>query len=637
MAFLPVRRSDMEARDWDSLDFLFVTGDAYVDHPSFGAALLTRLLESEGYRVGVLAQPDPSRPDTFLEMGIPRLAVLVSSGVVDSMVNNYTAARKPRRDDRYSPGGKGGRRPDRALIRYCEAIRAAMGDVPIVVGGLEASLRRFSHDDYWSGWVRRSVLQDSGADLLVFGSGEGPLLEIADRLASGIPVRKLTHLRGTCVLSDVDSLPAAMRAFLDAHSPWETVLGPVPPRADLWRGLPSDDRHVLLPSHREVSADPLARAVAFRAALAEQDPAAGRVLFQWQDRKVLVQNPPAKPLDSRLLDRVYALPYERRAHPAHEAEGGVPALEEVLFSLASHRGCYGGCSFCAISMHQGRLVQPRSAHSILEEARAMTRDPRFKGYIHDVGGPTANFRQPACARQRAGSACAHRRCLVPAPCPELEVDHREYLELLASLRKLPGVRKVFIRSGVRFDVLPLDPHPGEFLEALCAHHVSGQLKVAPEHVSAGVLSRMGKPGPEAYERFCREYERMNRTLGKNQYLVPYFMTGHPGCTLEDAVELALHVRDRRVMPEQVQDFYPTPGTASTIMYFTGYDPYTMERVAVPSPEEKAMQRALVQYGKPENRRLVEAALRRVGRLDLMGPGPEALVRTGGTERKGKRR
>lgn len=629
MPFLPVNREDMESRGWDALDFLFVSGDAYVDHPSFGAAVISRALEAQGFRVGMLAQPDVQARDCLLAMGVPRLGVLVSSGVVDSMVDNYTAALRRRSDDRYSPGGRAGRRPDRALTRYCALVRSQMGDVPLVVGGVEASLRRFAHYDCWDGAVRRSVLQDAQADLLVYGMGEKVIVEIAELLRKGVPVRRIVGLRGTAALLRPDAMPKDLAAFVEAHAGYRLDAASRPRKSLLGRCLPDDGKRVLLPPFDEVASDPLAYSVAFRYQFYEQDPLEGRTLVQAHGARFVVQNPPAMPMTPKELDAVAELPYERRAHPAY-GPGGVPSLEEVRFSIASHRGCYGGCSFCAIALHQGRIVQRRSADSVVREAEAFVRDPDFKGYVHDVGGPTANFRAPACELQERGGVCRTRRCLSPRPCPSLRADHAEYVALLRRVRAVPGVKKVFVRSGVRYDYQQMD-RGTDFLRELVEHHVSGQLKVAPEHVSPRVLALMGKPGPESYDRFRRDYAAMNRALGKDQYLVPYLISGHPGSTLEDAVLLAETLRDEGVRPEQVQDFYPTPGTASTSMQFTGLDPFTLEPVHVPGPREKILQRALLQYAKPANRALVEEALRAAGREDLIGYGPRCLVRPAGRE------
>jgi uncharacterized radical SAM protein YgiQ len=624
MAHLPASRGEMAERGWDELDFLFISGDAYVDHPSFGAAILTRLLESKGFRVGILAQPSMEDPSAFLEMGRPRLAVLVSSGVVDSMVDNYTASRKPRTDDLYSPGGIGGRRPDRALIKYCGKVRDLWGDVPLIIGGVEASLRRFAHYDYWSRQVRRSVLQDSQADLLIFGMGEIPLLEVAALLDKGVPVRRINSIRGTCILAKPEQLPAATAEFISQTPDFFLDSSSKSREELLGRALPQDRRYVLLPSFEESSRDKTAYAVAFRNQYREQDPMDGRTLIQKHSGRFLVQNPPQRLMTTQELDQVYDLPYERSPHPRYQAEGGVPAIEEVRFSITSHRGCFGGCHFCAIGFLQGRIVQHRSAASILREAELLTKMPDFKGYIHDVGGPTANFYNPACARQREGHACRDRQCLFPEPCPHLEADHGEYLGILRKIRALPGVKKVFIRSGIRFDYLCMD-EMNDAMTEICRYHVSGQLKVAPEHVSSRALKMMGKPPPEKYRAFCEKFKLTNQRLGLKQFLVPYLISGHPGCGLEDAIELALEIQAGGVMPEQVQAFYPTPGTLSTTMYYTGLNPLTLEAVHVPDERESTLQRALLQFGRPENREKVLAALRLAGRTDLIGYGPGKLV------------
>lgn len=636
MAHLPISRAEMESRGWDELDFIFITGDAYVDHPSFGAALLSRRLEAAGYRIGIIPQPALSDPASLLVLGRPRLGVLVSSGVVDSMVDNYTASRKPRSDDRYSPGGAGGGRPDRATIRYCNLVRDQLGEIPLIIGGIEASLRRFAHYDYWSRQVRRTILQDSQADLLVFGMGELPLLEIAGLLAKGVPIRKINSIRGTCVLAKPDQLPNSCADFIASFPDFQLRVPSGSINGKRYPKLPEDDRYILLPPFEQVASDKLAYAVAFRYQYQEQDPAEGKTLIQQHSGRYLVQNPPQRPLTRSEMDKVYALPYERTPHPVYAKAGGVPAIEEVRFSINSHRGCFGGCHFCAITFHQGRIVQRRSAISIVREAELLSHEPDFKGYIHDVGGPTANFFQPACARQRNGGVCKDRQCLFPEPCPALEADHGEYLEVLKKVRGLPGVKKVFIRSGIRFDYVLLDKK-NDFLTELCRFHISGQLKVAPEHVSASALKAMGKPAPEVYRTFKKRYEETNQSLNMKQYLVPYLISGHPGCTLEDAVELALEIKASRVMPEQVQDFYPTPGTVSTAMYHTGLNPFTLETVHVPDGEEKALQRALLQFGRPANRDRVLEALRRTGRTDLIGYGPDRLVPPSRPARQGGRK
>ncbi|HEX2945753.1 MAG TPA: YgiQ family radical SAM protein [Clostridia bacterium] len=593
MAFLPVSRKDMEDRGWDSLDFLYISGDAYVDHPSFGHAILTRLLESEGYRVGIIAQPDWHSVEDFMRLGRPELAVLISSGVIDSMVNHYTASKKPRNEDSYSPGGKAGFRPDRADIVYANRIQEAFKGVPVIIGGIEASLRRFAHYDYWEDKVRRSILLDSKADLLIYGMGEKPLLEIARLLAKGAPISKLRNIRGT--------------AYLTREA-----------------GLPEAD-FIKLPSFEAVAADKRTYAEAFMLQYNEQDALNGKMLVQQHDDRFVVQNPPAFPMTEKELDRVYSLPYERIYHPVYENAGGIPAIKEVEYSITSHRGCYGGCSFCALNFHQGRVIQKRSQASIMDEAEILVKQPGFKGYIHDVGGPTANFRDTACERQKKYGTCKNKQCLYPQPCKNLKVDHREYLELLRKLRGLRGIKKVFIRSGIRYDYLMLDEND-EFFRELCEHHISGQLKVAPEHVSDRVLEKMGKPGKKVYDAFVRKYEKINRDIGKDQYLVPYLMSSHPGSDLNAAIELAVYMKKKGCTPEQVQDFYPTPGSLSTCMFYTSLDPRTMKKVYVPkSQQEKAMQRALLQFRKKENRHLVREALRLAGREDLIGFGRDCLV------------
>ena len=615
MPYLPVSRADLSARGSAEPDFVLVTGDAYVDHPAFASALLGRLLTEEGYSVAVLARPDPDDAEAFRLAGRPRLAFLVGAGALDSMVSSYTAARKPRAEDDYAPGGrpelclrsdgtlgegKAGRRnarPDRAVIAYTARCREAFKGVPVVIGGIEASLRRFAHYDYWSDSLRRSVLLDSKADLLVHGMGESALLEIARRLAEGEPVASIRGVRGTA---------------------WRTSRrGEVPEAA------------VELPSWAEVSASGEAGneayARSFRLQHQNADPYSGRLLVEESEGRFVVHEPPAIPLDPAALDRLHEAPYERAAHPAYDPFGGVPALGEVKFSLTSARGCFGSCSFCSLAYHQGRIVQARSADSLEREARTLTSLPGFKGYIHDVGGPTANFRAPACARQETRGACPDNRCLAPEACPSLRVDHSDYLALLRRLRALPGVKKVFVRSGIRFDYLMLDPDDA-FYRELVEHHVSGQLKVAPEHVSDSVLSLMGKPPREVYEAFAEKFERLTREAGLKQYLLPYFISAHPGATLADALELAEYLRDSGFSPDQVQDFYPTPGTRSTVMYRTGRDPLTGREVYVArGARDRALQRALLQFRKPENRNLVRDALELLGRRDLIGRGPKCLI------------
>jgi uncharacterized radical SAM protein YgiQ len=601
--FLPMDAPTMKERGWDECDFVLVSGDAYVDHPSFGPAVISRLLEADGFRVCILAQPDWSSKAAFATFGRPRLGFLVTAGNMDSMVNRYTANRRTRSEDAYSPGGKAGLRPDRAVISYCNRVREAFKGIPILIGGIEASLRRFSQYDYWSDTVKRSVLLDSKADLLVYGMGETQIREIARRLASGEAVGSITDVRGT--------------AFRTSK-PETAGIG--------------DGGTILLPSFESVSTDKRAFAESFMIQYRNSDPFSGKRLVEPDGARFVVQNPPAFPLEGKELDRVYELPYARSWHPSYDAAGGIPALSEIEFSLVSSRGCFGGCSFCAICFHEGRIVTPRGKDSILREAALLTRQSRFKGYIHDVGGPTANFRNPACAKQAKSGACVDRQCLFPEPCPNLEVSHRDYLELLREVRAIPGVKKVFVRSGIRYDYLMLDPDES-FLRELCEHHVSGQLKVAPEHVSARVLQAMGKPGPASYERFAERFAKTNEAIGKKQYLIPYFIASHPGSELKDAIELAENLRDSGFVPDQVQDFYPTPGTLSTCMYYTGLDPRTMEPIRVPSGgRDRSMQRALLQYSKPENHDEVREALYQAGREDLIGSGSKALVPP---ERKGE--
>ena len=592
--FLPVSREDMERRGWDFYDFLLITGDAYVDHPSFGPAIIGRVLEAAGYRTAVLAQPDWRSAGAFAALGRPRLGVLVSAGNLDSMVAHYTAAKKRRHDDAYSPGRKAGLRPDHACVVYANRVREVFGDIPIVIGGLEASLRRFAHYDYWEDRVRRSVLFDAQADLLTYGMGESATLEIAARLASGTPVGEITDVRGTCV---------AVKHPGACAYPWVEV-----------------------PSFEEVSASKEAYARANMTEYLEHDAVSGKAILQKHGKQFLLVNPPACPLPTAELDRVAGLPYVREPHPMYDELGGVPAIEEVRFSITHNRGCFGACSFCSLAFHQGRTVTARSHESVLREARLLTAHPGFKGYIHDVGGPAATFRRPSCQKQLKSGMCRGRACLAPEPCPNLDADHTDYMLLLRKLRALPGVKKVFIRSGIRFDFLMKDPS-GEFFTDLVQHHISGQLKVAPEHCAPHVLDCMGKPHIQVYEKFREKYEKLNRRYGKEQYLVPYLISSHPGCTLDDAVRLAEWLNRQGHMPEQVQDFYPTPGTLATCMWYTGLDPRTMEPVYVPkSPHDKALQRALMQWRKPQNRKLVLEALHKTGREDLIGYGKRCLVR-----------
>ena len=596
-AFLPLNRAEMFARGWDRPDFVYVSGDAYVDHPSFGTAIISRVLEDAGFRVAILAQPDYRSCDAFREFGKPRLGFLVSAGNIDSMVAHYTAAKRRRSFDYYSPGGKPGKRPDRALIVYSNRIREAYGDIPIILGGLEASLRRFAHYDYWDDRVRRSVLVDSRADILTYGMGEKILVRIAKLLDRGVPIRKIHDVRGTVYLTAPDdAVHFEVAATFD---------------------------------YNELKTDKRKYAEAFGIQYRNQDAINGRAICELYDGKMLVQNPPMPPLEREELDHVYSLPYTRNYHPAYEPLGGIPGIEEVKFSLTHNRGCFGGCNFCALAFHQGRTVRSRSLESVVAEAKKITELPDFKGYIHDIGGPTANFREPACEHQLTHGVCSNRKCLAPTPCKNLRVDHSEYLRLIEAVEALPKVKKVFIRSGIRFDYLLLD-HDETFFYKLVRDNVSGQLKVAPEHCSNAVLSCMGKPDFSVYERFRKRFFELTEKAGKEQYLVPYLMSSHPGSTLADAIELALYLKRGGYAPEQVQDFYPTPGTASTVMYYTGINPLTMKRVYVATDyHEKQLQRALLQFNRPQNADLVREALTLAGREDLIGYGPDCLVRPAG--------
>lgn len=592
--FLPLCRQDMIDRGWDRVDFVYVSGDAYVDHPSFGHAIITRHLEAHGYKVGIIAQPDWKDSASVTEYGEPRLGFLVSAGNMDSMVNHYTVSKKRRKTDAYTPGGVMGRRPDHAAVVYSNLIRQIYKDTPVILGGIEASLRRMAHYDYWSDQLKRSILLDSGADLISYGMGERSILEIADALEAGIAVKDLTFIPGTVFKT---------------------------------RSLDCVYEPEVLPDYEELCADRLAYARSFYTQYCNTDPFTGKCLAEpYGGHLYVVQNPPARPLSQEEMDEIYAYPYERTYHPSYEKDGGVPAISEVKFSLVSNRGCFGGCNFCALTFHQGRIIQTRSHESLIKEAKEMTKDPQFKGYIHDVGGPTADFRQPSCEKQLEHGVCKNRQCLFPKPCRNLKADHKDYVSLLRKLREIPGIKKVFIRSGIRFDYVMADPDDTFFRE-LCAFHVSGQLKVAPEHVSDAVLARMGKPGNQVYQAFVKKYQKINRELGKDQYLVPYLMSSHPGSTLKEAVTLAEYLRDIGHMPEQVQDFYPTPSTISTCMYYTGVDPRDMKPVYVPkNPHEKAMQRALIQYRDPKNYDLVLEALHKTGRMDLVGYDRHCLIR-----------
>jgi len=587
--------SQARERGWEEVDFAYITGDAYVDHPSFGPAIISRVLESRGYKVGMIPQPDWKDENSIAVFGRPRLGFLVSGGNMDPMVNHYTVSRKRRGTDAYTPGGVIGKRPDHATVVYCNLIRRKYKDAPVIIGGIEASLRRLAHYDYWSDNLKRSILLDSQADLISYGMGERSIVEIADALDSGIDVKDITFIEGTVYHT------GSLESVYD---------------------------YQMLPSYEDLKADKLNYARSFYLQYQNTDPFSGKRLVESYGRdggEYVVQNPAAKPLTQMEMDDVYALPYMNTYHPVYEAAGGIPAIREVRFSLTSCRGCYGGCSFCALTFHEGRIVQARSQESILKEAQEMTRQPDFKGNIHDVGGPTANFRRPACEKQMEKGACVNKQCLFPKPCRNLVVDHSDYVSLLRKLRELPGVKKVFVRSGVRFDYALADPDD-TFIKELCSYHISGQLRVAPEHVSDHVLRLMGKPGNAVYEAFVEKCRRINEKLGKEQYLVPYLMSSHPGSTMKDAIKLAEYVRDIGYMPEQVQDFYPTPSTISTCMYYTGVDPRTMEPVYVPkSAHEKAMQRALIQYRDPRNYELVKEALITEHREDLIGFGKECLI------------
>ena len=596
--FLPVTKEEMEARGIWQPDFVYICGDAYVDHPSFGAAIITRLLESRGYSVGMIAQPDWRKKESIAVLGEPRLGFLVSAGNMDSMVNHYTVAKKHRKQDAYSPGGQMGLRPDRAVTVYSNLIRQTYKHTPIILGGIEASLRRMAHYDYWSDGMKRSVLMDSGADLISYGMGERSILEIAEALDKGFPVSSITFIPGTV---------------------YKTKVMP---------------KGVVLPSYEQLCENKKSYADSFRIQYENTDAFSGKVLIEdYGNRGYVVQNPPSKPLSQKEMDEVYDLPYARTYHPMYEKQGKIPAIEEIKFSITSNRGCFGGCNFCALAFHQGRIVQTRSHASIIEEAKSYVKERDFKGYIHDVGGPTADFRHPACKKQETKGVCTNKQCLFPKPCKNLEADHTDYLELLRKLRDVPGVKKVFIRSGIRFDYVNADTSPA-FLDELAKYHVSGQLRVAPEHVSDEVLYYMGKPEHAVYQQFLKKFEKANAKSGKKQYVVPYLMSSHPGCTLKEAVKLAEYVRDMGFTPEQVQDFYPTPSTMSTCMYYTGIDPRTGKKVYVPkTTKEKAMQRALLQYKNSENCDLVKEALLLAGRKDLIGFDKKCLIRPRGMAKK----
>ena len=591
--FMVISKDDMRKRGWEKLDFIIISGDAYLDHPSFGTAIIARVLEDAGFKVGIIAQPDWKSTADFKKLGKPKYGFLVTAGNMDSMVNHYSVTKHRRSYDNYSPGGERGHRPDRAAIVYSNRLREVYSDIPIIIGGIEASLRRFAYYDYWDDSVRRSILFDSRADLLVYGMGEKQILKIAENLEAGLDIKYINYLPGTAFIADE----------LDSLYDYE-----------------------LLPSYQKVKSNKKQYAYAYKIEYLEQDPIRGQQLVQQHGNRYLVQNPPVEPLNQEELDHIYSLPYQRDYHPMYERDGGVPAIKEVKFSLVSNRGCFGACSFCAISFHQGKMMTARSKESLVEEAKKIIAMDDFKGYIHDVGGPTANFRNVSCSDQLSRGMCKGKECLFPSPCSKLEVNHEEYFEILRELRKLPGVKKVFIRSGIRFDYLLEDEKSRKYLKELAAHHVSGQLKVAPEHVSDKVLSYMGKPGIEVFDKFRKAFYQVNEEIGLEQYLIPYFISSHPGSRLEDAVELAEYLRDIDHHPDQVQDFYPTPGTMATAMYHSGFDPRTMEEVYVAkSVEAKKMQRALLQYHKKENQQIVRKALKMAGRKDLIGYDKKSLV------------
>ena len=590
--FLPISPEEIAERGWEQLDFLFISGDAYVDHPSFGPAVICRVLEAQGYKVALLCQPDWSQAENLAALGKPRLGVLISGGNLDSMLCHYTAAKNPRSVDKYTAGGQVGQRPDHATAVYAKLAKQLWPQLPVVIGGIEASLRRFVHFDYWENKLLPSIIESSGADLLVYGMGEKQIVEIADYLAGGASMEDMHYIRGTAYACDV---------------------------------LPEGQEYVKLPGWKAIRDDKKFFAQAYHLQSREQDPFYGKPVVQRGQNKFIVQNPPVYPLTQEEMDAIYDLPYVREWHPSYDAKGGVAALEEVQFSIVSCRGCFGSCAFCAIHAHQGRIIQARSHESIIREAKLIAKLPGFKGYIHDVGGPTANFRHPSCAKQLKYGVCKDRQCLFPEPCPNIDADHSDYIELLAKLRALPGIKKVFIRSGIRYDYLLADKKQ-EFLDVLCRYHISGLLKIAPEHIAPPVLKRMGKPGKEVYLKFMRAYAKKNKELGLPQYLVPYFISSHPGCTLNNAIELAEFLRDIKHQPEQVQDFIPTPGSAATAMYYSGVDPATGESVFVARhPHDKAMQRALMQYRAPRNRQLVLEALQKAGRMDLVGTEPKCLI------------
>lgn len=593
MPFLPLTIEEMKEYGWEQPDFVYITGDAYIDHPSFGPAIITRVLENFGYKCCIISQPDMTTDNDFKKFGIPRLGFLVSSGNIDSMVNHYTVAKKKRKKDYYTPNGEMGKRPDRAVIKYCHKLRSIYPKSTIIIGGIEASLRRLSHYDYWSDSVKKSILLDSQADLLLYGMGEKTIVEVADALDSGLDIKDIIYIR---------------------NSVWKTTDENM---------LPFE--YESLPSYEDVTSDKMKYVKSFQIQYKNTDPFTGKALVEKYKEIYVVQNPPEFPLSKDEMDMTYSLPYMRKTHPLIEAKGHVPAIDEVQFSIISNRGCFGGCHFCALTFHQGRIIQSRSKESIIEEAKLISKEPNFKGYIHDIGGPTANFYSPACDKQLEHGVCTNKDCLGFNPCKNLKVDHSQYLDILRSVRKLDGIKKVFVRSGIRYDYVMYDKNE-DFFKELIKYHVSGQLKVAPEHIDDKVLVRMGKPSRELYDSFVNKYRKLNKELNKDQYLVPYLMSSHPGSTLNEAINLALYLKETHQRPEQVQDFYPTPGTASTCMYYTGIDPFTMEKVYVPkSPHEKAMQRALIQYYIPSNYDLVKEALEKAGRSDLIGGGSCCLI------------
>ncbi|MEZ0535733.1 YgiQ family radical SAM protein [Caldicellulosiruptoraceae bacterium PP1] len=594
MDFLPITMNEAKKRGWNELDFVFITGDAYVDHPSFGHAIISRIIEDKGFKIGIIPQPSWTDTKSITIYGKPKIAFLVSAGNLDSMVAHYTVNKKPRSEDFYSPNNKRGLRPDRSTIVYCNMIRKEYGNVPIIIGGIEASLRRFAHYDYWQDKVRASILIDSSADLLIYGMGEKPLFEILERLKKGENIKDIKNVNGTCyVAKDISELKD----------------------------------YIMLNSFEEVQNNKVLYAKSFAIFYKEQNPFTGKTLVQQHKTLYVVQNPPSMPLTTQEMDYVYSLPYQREYHPIYESQGGIKAIEEVRFSITSHRGCFGGCNFCSLHFHQGRIIQKRSKESIVEEVKKLVNHPKFKGYIHDIGGPTANFRIPACDKQLKYGACKDRQCLFPKPCENLKVDHSEYFDILETVSKIKGVKKVFIRSGIRFDYFLLDKNFIKYIEDLAKNYISGQLKLAPEHISNNVLKLMGKPPCEVYDRFVNKYFEVNKKLGKKQYIIPYLMSSHPGSTLKDAIELALYLKKNRFIPDQVQDFYPTPGTVSTTMFYTGLNPFTLEKVYIPKDiKEKNMQRALLHFNDPDNYDNVKKALEIAKRTDLIGNHKDALIK-----------